>query len=246
MHPLRQTLVWTYFLTASLAGLIFTLFRPFHRNNSHYCARLIAWGGRRLLGLDVRHINEHYLDTTTPSVIIANHQHNYDVFVVGGIVPKRTVSVGKKILKWVPLFGQMYWLAGNVLIDRKRKRAAVATMNATEEAIRRDRKTIWVFPEGTRNKGNNLLPFKKGAFHLAVATGAPIIPVCVTGYLEALKARGADARKALIEVLAPIPTVGMTAEDVPRLMELCRQRMHETIERLEAMLHGDEGLRLAA
>ncbi|WP_369602181.1 1-acylglycerol-3-phosphate O-acyltransferase [Hahella sp. SMD15-11] len=164
----------------------------------------------------------------------------------GGIVPKGAVSVGKSVLKWVPLFGQMYWLAGNVLINRSRRNQAVATMNATAEAMQRERKSIWIFPEGTRNRGNNMLPFKKGAFHLAVSTGAPIIPVCVSSYLDVLKPGSGRAKEVLIEVLAPIPTVGMTAKDVPRLMEMCRNRMLEAYARLEAQLNGDSEVRLAA
>lgn len=246
MQHIRYTFLWLYCLATSCVGLVFCLFRPFHRDNSHYCAKWLAWGGRKIMGVKVTHINAHYLDTTTPSVMVANHQHNFDLFIVGGIVPKGAVSVGKSVLKWVPLFGQMYWLAGNVLINRSRRNQAVATMNATAEAMQRERKSIWIFPEGTRNRGNNMLPFKKGAFHLAVSTGAPIIPVCVSSYLDVLKPGSGRAKEVLIEVLAPIPTVGMTAKDVPRLMEMCRNRMLEAYARLEAQLNGDSEVRLAA
>src|SRR5690606_2041971 len=118
--------------------------------------------------------------------IVANHQSNYDLFVPVGTVPTRPVSLGKKSLKWIPLFGHLYWLAGNVLLDRGNARRAKQAMLATTQALRERQVSIWVFPEGTRNQEAELLPFKKGAFQMAIAAGAPIVPVCISRYVEFL------------------------------------------------------------
>ncbi len=69
------------------------------------------------------------------------------------VVPHRTVCIAKKSLKWVPLFGQLFWLAGNVLIDRGNAHKARRAMLTTTHTLQHKDTSIWVFPEGTRNLG---------------------------------------------------------------------------------------------
>jgi 1-acyl-sn-glycerol-3-phosphate acyltransferase len=164
---------------------------------------------------------------------VANHQSNYDLYVLGRVVPPRTVSIGKKSLKWIPFFGQLYWLAGNVLIDRGNGQQAKQAMLQTTETLQQRDTSIWVFPEGTRNLGKGLLPFKKGAFQMAIAAGVPIIPVCVSSYAGRLKLNSWNGGKVLIRSLPAIPTLGLTLDDLPQLMERCQQMMHDCIEQLD-------------
>lgn len=166
-------------------------------------------------------------------VIIANHQSNYDLFVVGSVVPKRTVSIGKKSLKWVPFFGQLYWLAGNVLIDRGNAHRARQSMLTTTYTLQHKNTSIWVFAEGTRNLGNGLLPFKKGAFQMAIAAGVPIIPVCVSTYSAHMRLNRWNSGHVLIRSLPPIPTAGMTTNDIPALAQQCHTQMRQCIEELD-------------
>ena len=126
--------------------------------------------------------NPEALEMQEAGVVVANHQSNLDLFVHGSIIPKRTVSVGKKSLKYLPFFGQVYWLAGNIMINRKKSKESINTMAEITDAIKNRNTSIWVFAEGTRNGGNNLLPFKKGAFHMADQANAPILPICTSSY----------------------------------------------------------------
>ncbi len=93
-----------------------------------------------------------------------------------------------------------------------------------------------MFPEGTRNLGKGLLPFKKGAFRMAIAAGVPIIPVCVSTYANRLKINSWSSGKVLIRSLPAIPTLGLTLDDLPQLMERCQQMMRESIEPLDLQL----------
>ena len=75
------------------------------------------------------------------------------------------MSIGKKSILWMPLFGQIYWLSGNILIDRANRARAFETLAQTAVKIKEKCLSIWIFPEGTRSRGRGLLPFKAGAFH---------------------------------------------------------------------------------
>ncbi|MEM9601983.1 MAG: 1-acylglycerol-3-phosphate O-acyltransferase [Pseudomonadota bacterium] len=232
MHLLyRIPLLGVHFLGATVLGLLLCLLRPFRASNSRLCAQLYAWPALWLIGLRVRHVGTGHFPSDRPCVVVANHQSNWDLVVVGSVVPPNTVSIGKKSLRWVPLFGQLYWLAGNVLIDRADRQRARQTLGRAADALTRDRTSIWVFPEGTRNRGRNMLPFKHGAFALAVDTGVPIVPVCCSAYLTHLSLRRWRNGCARIEVLPPIETADKSANDVPSLMAECRRRMQAVIDR---------------
>ncbi|MCG8613423.1 MAG: 1-acyl-sn-glycerol-3-phosphate acyltransferase, partial [Pseudomonadales bacterium] len=125
---LRIPLVIGYFLIVAFAGLLLCLLRPFNPDNNYLCARIFSWGGIRLLGLKLRIQGQEHL-SKEPCIYVANHQDNLDLFVFGSMVPPRTVTIGKKSLKFIPFFGQLYWLAGNILIDRESPKKAMVMMD---------------------------------------------------------------------------------------------------------------------
>jgi len=229
-------LMGLHFVVAGILGLVIGICRPFNPDNSRLCARLYSVPALRILRLNLQRDAKGLLEHQRSCVIIANHQSNYDLYVLGRVVPPRTVSIGKKSLKWVPFFGQLYWLAGNVLIDRGNAQQAKQAMLTTTETLQHQDTSIWVFPEGTRNKGQGLLPFKKGAFQMAIAAGVPIIPVCVSSYANRFKINSWSSGKVLIRSLPAIPTLGLTLDDLPQLMERCQQMMRESIEQLDLQL----------
>lgn len=234
LSALRLFLLCAYSALASLTGLFLCLLHPFNPENTRRCARLFALPSQRFLGIRVETDIEELHKPAQACVIVANHQSNYDLFVLGGVVPPRTVSLGKKSLKWIPLFGQLYWLAGNVLLDRGNAIRAKQAMLTTTEALRERQVSIWVFPEGTRNPGPQLLPLKKGAFQMAIAAGAPIVPVCVSRYAKALDLNQLESVHVKIRALPAIPTAGMTLNDMPALMERCRAQMAAVIDELSS------------
>lgn len=214
----RYLLLACHFVIGSLVGFSILIFRPFHRSNSRILSQIYSQVGRRIIGLKIVHHNEEILTNHEPCVVVANHQSNWDLFVVGSIVPKKMVSLGKKSLKWMPFFGQVYWLAGNILVDRGNRKKAMEAMEATKNALVNKDTSIWFFAEGTRNHGKNMLPFKKGAFVTAINAGVPIIPVCASSYLEGFSLDKLDNGTAHIKVLKPIETKGLTLDDVDQLM----------------------------
>jgi 1-acyl-sn-glycerol-3-phosphate acyltransferase len=236
LFVLRMLLMGVHFILAGLVGLLIGLCRPFNPDNSRLCARLYSLPALCLLRLQLKTEVRPLLEHQRACVIIANHQSNYDLYVLGRVVPRRTVSIGKQSLKWLPFFGQLYWLAGNVLIDRSNPAAAKRAMLTTTETLRQRDTSIWVFPEGTRNLGRGLLPFKKGAFQMAIAAGVPIIPVCVSTYAKAMRLNRWDSGRILIRSLPAIPTAGLSLDDMPALIERCQQAMSNCIAAMDREL----------
>ncbi|MEX6503340.1 1-acylglycerol-3-phosphate O-acyltransferase [Pseudomonas zhanjiangensis] len=240
LFVLRMLALAVHFVLAGMLGLLIGVWRPFNPDNSRLCARLYALPGLWLLGLKVHAEARSLLEHRHACVIIANHQSNYDLYVLGRVVPPRTVSIGKKSLKWIPFFGQLYWLAGNVLLDRSNPLKAKQAMLTTTDTLRHRDTSIWVFPEGTRNLGQGLQPFKKGAFQMAIAAGVPIIPVCASNYVQRMRLNRWHSGRVLIRSLPAIATAGMSMDELPRLIEDCRAQMLHCIDAMDRQLAADD------
>ncbi|MCH8180129.1 MAG: 1-acylglycerol-3-phosphate O-acyltransferase [Proteobacteria bacterium] len=233
LFVLRILLLAIHFLLASLIGLLIGLCRPFNPDNSRLCARVYALPALRILGIRRVLDAEHVLQHQRPAVVVANHLSNHDLFVFGQVVPRRTVSLGKQSLKWIPLFGQLYWLAGNVLVDRGNAVQAKKAMLTTTDTLQHKDMSLWVFAEGTRSHGKGLGPFKKGAFQMAINAGVPIVPVCVNNYTRGMDLKRWRSTTVLIRALPPIATTGLTLDDLPTLMHAVHAQMAECIDELD-------------
>jgi 1-acyl-sn-glycerol-3-phosphate acyltransferase len=199
----RIIIITIAFLVVTTAACIYSLFRPFHPNNvylvSIYLGKII-----KLFGVQVEIRLPDSVKTLDSVVYVANHQNTYDIFTISNAVRKNTVSVGKKSLKWIPFFGQMYWLTGNILIDRNNTNKAMDTITQTADRIKNDGLSVWLFPEGTRSSGNGLQPFKTGAFRTAALANVPIVPVCMSNTNGNIKLNRWNNGKIIIEYLPAI------------------------------------------
>ena len=234
LHTLRLFLLGVHFLVAGAINMVIVLIRPFNPDNSRLCGRVYSLPALRFLGLNADLQVDEFRKLNSPCVVVVNHLSNFDLFIMGSVVPRRTVTIGKKSLRWVPIFGQIYWLAGNVLINRSNAAQAKQAMLETTEALQRRDTSIWVFVEGTRNLGKGLLPFKKGAFQMAIAAQVPIVPLCCSNYKRNMRLNRWHSGKLVIRALPPISTTGMTLDDMPELMERCRAQMVTCIDLLDA------------
>ncbi|QRN37998.1 1-acylglycerol-3-phosphate O-acyltransferase [Pectobacterium carotovorum] len=167
-------------------------------------------------------------------IYIANHQNNYDMVTVSSAVQPRTVTVGKKSLLWIPFFGPLYWLTGNLLIDRENRTKAHGTIAQVVKHIKERNTSIWMFPEGTRSRGRGLLPFKTGAFHAAISAEVPIVPICVSTTSNKVKLNRWNNGLVIVEMLPPIDTRAYTKEQVRELATHCHDVMAAKIAELDA------------
>ena len=165
-------------------------------------------------------------------VYVANHQNNWDLLTVSSAVTPKVVTVGKKSLAWMPLFGQLYWLTGNILIDRANRSKAVGTIDQVVDNLKDSDVSVWMFPEGTRSRGRGLLPFKTGAFHAAIGAGLPIIPI-VCSSTGGVKLNRWNNGHVIVEMLDPINTEGYDKSNVRELANLTRGQMAAKLEELD-------------
>lgn len=130
---------------------------------------------------------EEYL-STRPAVFVANHQSELDVLMLGTVFPKYCSMTAKKSLKLMPFLGWFMALSRTVFIDRGNRQNAVKAVDGAAKEIQQHQQSVFMFPEGTRSYSlkPDLLPFKKGAFHLAVQAEVPIVPVVVENYSHLL------------------------------------------------------------
>lgn len=188
------------------------------------------------MGLKVKCIDTENFDLDGAKIIVSNHQHNIDLFINAYAMPKSTVSLGKKSIAWIPFFGQMFWLAGNVLIDRSNKRKAKETLDKALRDIKRTGRNIWILPEGTRVLEPGVLnPFKKGAFNLAIQGEFPVIPVAISTIKGKISFKKWNSGTVYLKVLKPIPTKGLKKEDAKKIAETSRSQIMETIKELDAL-----------
>lgn len=229
---LRILLFIPWLALSGTFGVIISLIRPFNPDNVRIAARAIAWG-RYIVGIKVIRRNREIFAQNHPCIIVSNHMDNMDIFFGGSTIPKRTVSIGKKSIIWIPFFGLYYWLSGNILIDRKNKKSAFETMDLAAKKIKENDISVWIMPEGTRSKGRGLLPFKKGPFITAIKAQVPVVPVAVSNYINDLNMNRPRAATMIVEVLPPISTVGLTVHEANDLKDKVYQIMKEAIDQLD-------------
>ncbi len=228
---LRVLLITLAFVVICIISIFYCLLRPFHRDNVYHTARFL---GKipRILGVEVEVRIPESVKGIGPVVWIANHQNSYDLLIHSNAVLPGTVSVGKKSLKWIPFFGQMYWLTGNILIDRANSNKAMNTIELTADKIKRNKLSIWMFPEGTRSRGRGLLPLKTGAFRTAIQANVPVVPICASNQHNTIKLNRWDNGKIIIEFLDPIYLTQENRDNLRSAVNDIHQIMSDKIKHL--------------
>lgn len=186
-----------------------------------------------VLGLKVIVEGRENAEKAMPCVFISNHQNNFDIIIAAETVPKGCVSLGKKQMIFFPIFGWYYWLAGHILIDRSNRKKAFASMEKVKHAINVEGKSVWIMPEGTRSKGRGILPFKKGAFHTAIQAQCPVVPMAVSTWDKGVDFGRLWGNRVYVKICEPIPTKGMTSQDVHALKEKCEEIVRREVALLD-------------
>lgn len=180
------------------------------------------------LGLRFEVSGWEHLQTEGPYVIISNHQSSLDVLGMMEVLPDRCSMIAKKELVYAGTVGMVCWLGGIVFINRKKTSDAKSVMAEAAKTMLDENIRLWVFPEGTRNQKGDLLPFKKGAFHLAVQAQAPIIPIVFSSYSNFYLRKEKEFKSGTItlKILPKIQTKGLTSDDVSKLTDDSYALMH--------------------
>jgi 1-acyl-sn-glycerol-3-phosphate acyltransferase len=164
-----------------------------------------------------------HVDPAQSYVLVSNHQSQSDVLVLYGWLGIDFKWVMKQELRKMPGIGVACARLGHIFIDRSNHAAAVATLEAARGTIV-DGTSVIFFPEGTRSRNGELLPFKKGAFRMALDLGLPILPLTVTGARDVLPAGTTNLvpGSARLTIHPPIPVEGLTGDDCAALVDEVR------------------------
>ncbi|MEE6505180.1 hypothetical protein FKM82_005462 [Ascaphus truei] len=178
-----------------------------------------------------------------PCVIISNHQSVLDMMGLMEIVPDRCVQIAKKELMYAGSVGLITYLGGVIYINRKSTSDAKSIMADVAQIMINENLKVWVYPEGTRNSRADLLPFKKGAFHLAVQAQVPIVPVIYSSFTSFYDQEKYlfTGGKVKVEILPKIDTTNLKEEDVAELAERCYSTMQKVFFRLSDKPHKSNG-----
>ncbi len=180
------------------------------------------------VSLDVQ--GQDHLWTSRPAVFVFNHQSQLDVPILASLLRREFTGVAKKELQKDPTFAAMGWLANVAYVDRTSSTQARAALAPAVESLR-DGTSLVVAPEGTRSPTPTLLPFKKGAFHVAMQAGVPMVPIVIRNAGEIMPARSVLISSGTVQVavLPPVPTTGWTARNLNRQVERVRQLFLDTL-----------------
>ena len=160
------------------------------------------------------------------AVFCANHQSNVDPPVLYRAVHPRLHVLYKHEIDRIPVLARAFRMAGFIPIDRHNKEAAMRSIDQGAASLRAGNSFL-IFPEGTRSKTDELLPFKKGGFRMAIKAGAPIVPVAISGGRAAMVKGSAIIRPVTLTVRLgkPIETAGSSVEDRDALIGRVRQEI---------------------
>ncbi|WP_315338692.1 lysophospholipid acyltransferase family protein [Pseudomonas grimontii] len=177
--------------------------------------------------VDVRGFDS--VPTTRPYIYVANHHCNYDVLIVAHALNPGTVIVGKQSLKWLPLVGQLYWLTGSLFIDRNSPRASIGSLRKIAKRVVAENTSLWIFPEGTRNHGGEMQPFKSGAFRIAKDIGVGIIPVTISPAVNHIAYNALRSTDVSIIAHPPIEAEEVVAMSAKQLANHAREIIAKSI-----------------
>ncbi len=224
---LRSAAATVSLVPTFLAGLpVYALTRS-KRQSLNFSLSLFADTASALIGLDLNVKGKQHLWSHRPAVFIFNHQSKADVVVIASLLRADMAGVGKKEIRDMPVIGRVLETAGVVMIDRANSASAIEAMTPLVEAMRDEGKSVVLAPEGTRSVSPRLGPFKKGAFHLAMQAGVPIIPIVIRNAGDVAPKGEFVFRPATVdvEVLEPIDTSSWQVSDLNEHIREVRNRM---------------------
>jgi len=179
MSLLRSMMVPASLVGSFFSGLPIWALTGSKRDALNFSLSVFADTASALIGLNLNTKGEHHLWSHRPAVFIFNHQSNVDLVIVARLMRRDVSGVGKREIGNIPIIGRVMESAGMVLIDRKNTASAIEAMTPLVDAMRVEGKSVCLSPEGTRTLTPKLAEFKKGAFHLAMQAGVPVVPIVI-------------------------------------------------------------------
>jgi putative phosphoserine phosphatase/1-acylglycerol-3-phosphate O-acyltransferase len=213
------------------AGLPIYALTGSRREATNFSISLFAETASALINLDLVVRGEENLWSHRPAVFVFNHQSKADVVIGAKLLRRDMAGIGKQEIRKMPVIGKVLEMGGVVMIDRKNASSAIEAMQPLVEAMREEGRSVALAPEGTRSVSPNLGPFKKGAFHLAMQAGVPMVPVVIHNAGDVAPKGDFVFRPATVEVdvLPPVDTSDWTPETIDEHVREVRNMFLRTL-----------------
>ena len=208
--------------TLSLTGYLFDA----RGRWQHFCARIWSWLILKTSRITVSVVGLEHAGKGSPAILCVNHQSSMDIPVLLAHLPFQFRFVAKRSLFRYPFMGWHLRRSGHIAVGRDHPGEARRSIDDAATKIR-DGYPVVVFPEGGRSRDGAILPFKSGAFRLAILAGVPVTPVTLNGTMNVLRPDSVHIRPGHVEMILhpPIATTGLTRDDVEALSERVRNQM---------------------
>src|SRR5437588_3588687 len=186
--------------------------------------------GLGLSGIKFRVQGAEHIPANRAAVYCSNHQSHIDPPVLFHALHPQMHILYKAEIDRIPLLARAFRLGGFIPVDRRNKEAGMRAIDSAAASLRSGNSFL-VFPEGTRSPTDEMLPFKKGAFVMAIKAQAPVVPVAIRGGREAMS-KGSHIIQPImltIRVGEPIETVGLDVKDRDALITRVRSRIADLL-----------------
>jgi len=206
VNGLRTSLAIASIYPSAIRGAVTGLLTMSRQEAANTTFKSIGDLGTRAAGLQISVRGKQNLTDFRPAVFCFNHQSAADFFIIIKLLRNDFTGIAKKELEKTPI-GPIFKALGAIYIDRSNKAKAIEAMKPAVEALKNGT-SVAIAPEGTRSGTSELGPFKKGAFHLAMQAGVPIVPIVIKNAYQAVKKGTVLLRPTHIEVvvLEPVET----------------------------------------
>jgi len=220
----RTAMTYSTLFPAVLAGLPIWAMTGSRTEAVNFSFSVWADYASALGGLNLRVEKEVNLWAARPAIFVFNHQSAADAIILVKLIRRDLASVGKKEIANIPIIGQLFQYGGVVLIDRVNKEKAIAAMEPLIDVIQYEGKSVAIAPEGTRSVSTKLGKFKKGAFHLAIQAGVPMVPIVIHNALDFMPKGDLFVRPANVDVtvLKPVDTSDWKTETIDEHVKAVR------------------------
>jgi len=233
---IRSVFIWTFIgvintLIWALFGIFLSLFSSTGRITHFYCAALWSKTTLWCSGVKVEINGLDVIDKDKTYIYIPNHLSIFDILALLAYLPVDFKFILKKELMRIPILGWAMRRARYISIDRSSPAKAKSTFKQAVDRIRSGA-SILIFAEGTRSKNGHLQPLKRGAFYLAIESGAPIVPVAIKGTYKIMPKGSFKIKKGLITIQLgnPIETIHYKRQDMPDLIERVTGSLRSMLE----------------
>ena len=246
IYPLRVVILLIMALLWLVLGLIVCLCRPFNKGNVYALTQMLRLA-QRVIGVKVvMDFDPKSVRKDMPAIFVGLHQSNWDIITMADLPQPGLVCVGKKSLLYTPIFGILFFLSGNILLDREKRSKAGELFLKIVKKIKNEQLSIWMFPEGTRSGYGPVGKFKSGALHTAMMAKVKVIPFVTSTYAGQIDLGRWNNGEVHISLLEPLDGATLERAQINEQTLVLRERMVAKLHEMDPKVQRPEGYKLPA